>query len=395
MKHIKPLIILTCIATILMMACKKNEMGPIKNDGTAPGPVSNVTSKGLPGAAEITYTLPADKDILYVKAVYKTKNGIVRESKSSYYNNTITVVGFADATPQTVELYTVDEGENMSAPVKVTVTPLKPPYLLARESLLVIPDFGGINTSFTNPAEDNIAIIVMKMDANGDFVTYDTHYTDLRQSNYSVRGFDSIPSKFGIYVRDRWGNLSDTFVTTVKPLFEARLDRTKMKGIALPSDASLGFNGQINFLFDANLTDNGYYHTGDGSMMPSWFTYDMGVTAKISRLVWWQRQRTGDQWFYYNLHNPRNVEIWGSNNPPSDGSWNNWILLATHEQIKPSGLPVGELTQADRDAAEAGETIKFPLDTPPVRYIRFKTTRNWSDGNYVNFNEIAMWGQPQ
>jgi hypothetical protein len=42
-----------------------------------------------------------------------------------------------------------------------------------------------------------------------------------------------------------------------------------------------------------------------------------------------------------------------------------------------------------------GETITFPLDAPAVRYIRFKTLRNWSDGTYVNFNEIRMWGAPQ
>ncbi|WP_449437513.1 DUF5000 domain-containing lipoprotein [Pedobacter steynii] len=30
-----------------------------------------------------------------------------------------------------------------------------------------------------------------------------------------------------------------------------------------------------------------------------------------------------------------------------------------------------------------------------MRYIRFKTLRNWSDGTYVNFNEIYMWGAPE
>ncbi|RZM27264.1 MAG: hypothetical protein EOO88_14005, partial [Pedobacter sp.] len=101
------------------------------------------------------------------------------------------------------------------------------------------------------------------------------------------------------------------------------------------------------------------------------------------------------QGYYFNLHNPRKVEIWGSNNPGSDGSFTNWTLLATHEQIKPSGLPAGQLSNADNDAAAAGETITFPLDVPKVRYIRFKTVRNWSDGTYVNFNEIMMWGAPE
>src|SRR5690606_8524578 len=100
------------------------------------------------------------------------------------------------------------------------------------------------------------------------------------------------------------------------------------------------------------------------------------------------------QGFYFTLHNPRVMEIWGSNNPASDGSFDNWILLASHTQIKPSGLGPGQLSQADIDAALEGETITFPIDVPKVRYIRFKTLRNWSDGTYVNFNEIQMWGDP-
>jgi hypothetical protein len=124
--------------------------------------------------------------------------------------------------------------------------------------------------------------------------------------------------------------------------------------------------------------------------MPQWFTYDMGVSVKLSRMSWFMRQG-----FYYNLHNPRKVEIWGTNNPSPDGSFANWELLAAYEQKKPSGLPNGQLSNADNEAAAAGETITFPLNTPQVRYIRFKTLRNWSDGTYVNFNEIMMWGAPQ
>ena len=97
--------------------------------------------------------------------------------------------------------------------------------------------------------------------------------------------------------------------------------------------------------------------------------------------------------YYYSLHNPRVVEIWGSNNPNPDGSFDDsWTLLVSHTQIKPSGLPNGQLSQDDIDAAHAGETVTFPLTTPKMRYIRFKTLQNWSNGTYVNFYELMMWG---
>jgi hypothetical protein len=221
----------------------------------------------------------------------------------------------------------------------------------------------------------------------GHFTPANTFYTNLKSGNFSTRGLKSVNTKFGFYVRDRYGNISDTLLLQLTPLFEEQLDRTKMHGIMLPSDAPIGYGGNIDALFDGDVTNaGGYYHTGDAAVMPQWFTYDMGVTAKLSRMAWFMR------YDYYGLHNPRNVQIWGTNNPTPDGSFKNWTLLSTHEQVKPSGLPEGQLSQDDITAAAAGETIAFPLNTPKVRYIRFLTTRNWSDGTYVNFNEVEMWG---
>ncbi|RYE20343.1 MAG: DUF4959 domain-containing protein, partial [Sphingobacteriales bacterium] len=380
-----------CIAVLTVaQACKQSEVVSLVNDGGAPGPVSNATVENLAGAAKITYTLPADKDVLYVKAIYTSKQGDVRETKVSYYNNNLTVLGFGDTSEYEVKLYAVDRGGNESAPLSVIVHPLKAPFLLVREGISVIPDFGGINVTFENSTEDNIAIVILADDSLGNFVPINTNYTNLKAGNFSTRDLPSVDTKFGIYIRDRWGNLSDTLLTTLKPLFEVKLDRTKMAGLVLPTDAPLGYSGAISHLFNGDVGNNGYYHTGDAAKMPQWFTYDMGLSVKLSRMTWYMRQG-----YYFNLHNPRKVEIWGTNSPDPDGSFTSWTLLATHEQIKPSGLPAGQLSNADNDAAVAGETITFPLDVPKVRYIRFKTVRNWSDGTYVNFNEIMMWGAPE
>jgi len=388
----KRLTYILCMAVLLIaaQACKQSEVVSLVNDGGAPGPVTNASVENLSGAAKITYTLPADKDVLYVKAVYTSKQGDVRETKVSYYNNNLTVLGFGDTSEYEVKLYAVDRGGNESAPLSVTVHPLKAPFLLVREGIVVVPDFGGINVAFGNSTEDNIAIVILANDSLGNFVPINTNYTNLKAGSFSTRDLPSVDTKFGIYIRDRWGNVSDTLITTIKPLFEVKLDRTKMVGVNLPTDAPLGYSGAISFLFNGDLGNGGYYHTGDAAKMPQWFTYDMGLSVKLSRMAWYMRQG-----FYYNLHNPRKVEIWGTNNPSPDGSFTNWTLLATHEQIKPSGLPAGQLSNADNDAAAAGETITFPLDVPKVRYIRFKTLRNWSDGTYVNFNEIMMWGAPE
>lgn len=370
-------------------SCKQSAITPMLNDGVAPGPVKNARVENLSGAAEIFYELPPDPDVLYVKALYTARSGEVRESKVSYYNNSLMVVGFGDTSAHEVRLYAVDKGGNESPPLSVTVNPKKAPFVLVRDSLKVTAAFGGINVSYKNREKGDVAIVVLTDDSLGNAMPIVTHYTDLEKGDFSARDLPAVETEFALFVRDRWGNISDTFHTRVTPLFEVRLDRTKMRGVTLPTDAVLGYGGSVFGLFDGNVS-SGAYHSGDDARMPQWFTFDMGLTVKLSRLTWFMRPN-----FFYSLHNPRIVEIWGSNDPDDDGSWDSWTLLTTHEQIKPSGLPEGQLSAEDLQAAALGETVTFPLDAPPVRYIRFKTLKNWSNGSYVNFMEIYMWGQPQ
>lgn len=378
------------VCFLLATACENTIPGPVANDGVPPGPISEVSVTNLHGSAEISYQVPNDPDLLYVRAVYTTKEGEVRETKVSRHHSSLRVTGFGDTDPYEVALYAVDRGENASIPVHVTVQPDTPPMQLARASLAIQPTFGGINVNFDNDTKDNLAFVVLANDTLGDFVPIHTYYTRLPEGAFAVRGLEAEETRFGLFVRDRWGNLSDTLYTFQIPLFEVRLDPGRMKSYVLPTDAPLGYSGRVEALFDETIGNSGgYYHTGDAARMPQWFTYDMGVQAKLSRMTYFMREG-----FYFSLHNPRVIEIWGSNNPDPDGSFDSWELLVTHEQVKPSGLPAGQLSAEDNAAAQAGETVVFPVDAPEVRYIRFKTLRNWSGGTYVNFNELMMWGAP-
>lgn len=388
----KNLLFFAAFLLLCISGCKKDTIDrSAKQDGTPPDAIQVEKVTPLSGAVEVKFKQPADMDLLCVKASYTSSEGKLREFKVSRFNTRIKLEGFGDTSTYQVTLMAEDKGGNLSKPTEISVRPGQPAIKTVLDSLDVVPDFGGVNVQFHNKDGDNLAIVLLSNDTLGNFVPINTYYTQLKSGDFSTHGMQAVKTKVGIYVRDRWGNISDTLIRDVLPLFEVRLDRTKMKEVKLPSDAPLGYGGAVSYLFDGDLTNNGrsYYHSGDGAKMPQWFTFDMGTEAKLSRLVWFMREG-----FFYTLHNPRNVEIWGTNNPDPDGSFNNWILLAKHEQIKPSGLPAGELSQADVDAAAAGETVKFPLDIPKVRYIRFKTTRNWSDGTYCNFNEIRLFGDP-
>ena len=96
------------IATLLltgMWSCKKEDVNGLKeNSGAQPGMVSNIAVKNENGAATITYSLPNDEDLLYVKAVYTLANGSKQEVKASYYTNQLRVAGFADTLKHTVNI---------------------------------------------------------------------------------------------------------------------------------------------------------------------------------------------------------------------------------------------------------------------------------------------------
>ena len=93
-------------------SCKKEDVNGIKESkGGTPGVVSNVTVQNEHGAATISYVLPNDEDLLYVKAVYTLPNGTQREVKSSYYSNQLRVDGFADTLKHTIQLYAMNRSE--------------------------------------------------------------------------------------------------------------------------------------------------------------------------------------------------------------------------------------------------------------------------------------------
>jgi hypothetical protein len=379
------LMLLSAAMILLVSACEKETHEPVNTTGNKPDVLTHLNITNMPGAAKISYSLPDNKDILYVKAVYNIKSGQRREIRSSYYNNFLVVDGFGDSLAHDVSLYVVSRNEIASEPVVTKVKPLSPPMMNVRNTLLVKEDFGGINISFANETKADLAIVTLTPDSSGVFAPTDVHYTKLEGGNYSVRGFAATKRKFGFFVRDHWGNQSDTLIQEFVPIFEKLLDKASFREVKLPTDTDFGWGYPISGLWNGTM-----WHSADKlDGMPMSITFDLGVTAQLSRITLWQRP---EEWIYLQ-NNVRKFEIWGSTNPASDGSWESWTKLVTHTVIKPSGLPVGQKTQDDIDAAVAGEQMTVPLDAPKVRYIRLKILRTWTDGGYAaNIQQMKFWG---
>ncbi|MFD2920322.1 DUF5000 domain-containing lipoprotein [Terrimonas rubra] len=384
---------LTLAIFLLMGAgCKRELHSSLYDDGSTPSPITNTTVQNLPGAAEITYSLPHDNNILYVKAEYEIRPGVKREVKSSYYNNSLLVDGFGNTNEYSIKLYVVTRSEIQSAPVTVTVKPLVPPVVATFNSLTVAEDFGGLIINYLNDAKADLAIHTLAADSTGAMVEANTNYTTLPSGRYTIRGFDSTSRKFSFFVKDRFGNISDTLTATYKPLYEKLLDKSLFRTVLLPTDVKDDWGLPMQ-----NMWNNGYtdfwdmFHTQTQSF-PMWFTFDLGITVKLSRMALWQRQSPAADWAY-NANNPKKFEVWGSTSPDVDGGWNNWIKLTDHEVVKPSGLPLGQVSADDIAAAAKGEEIPIPLSMPQVRYIRFRILETFTN-SATNIAEISVWGQP-
>lgn len=98
----------------------------------------------------------------------------------------------------------------MSSPLVVKVNPDTPPYQKVRGTLVSAETFGGIRVNFDNPEKAKLGLGVIKKQAEGIWTQVYMHYTEAKGGDFYVRGLDAVTTDFGIFVRDRWGHLSDT-----------------------------------------------------------------------------------------------------------------------------------------------------------------------------------------
>src|SRR3546814_16205185 len=94
----------------------------------------------------------------------------------------------------------------------------------------------------------------------------------------------------------------------------------------------------------------------------------MGGQAKVIRCGLQQLGTVAETNVLYSGGTPTLFEVWGSNDPASDGSYDGWVKLMDCEIVKPSGRPVPENTGEDIEVAQAGHDYSFPLDAERVRY---------------------------
>ncbi|MDR2474177.1 MAG: DUF4959 domain-containing protein [Tannerella sp.] len=400
MKHIINIQML--IIGIALASCNEKQLEPINASKGKPMPVTNVSAEPIPGGATISFVIPKDNDVLSVKAVYTITNGKQREAITSFYGNTLTVEGYNDLNPHEVLLYTISRSKQLSDPVKVTFTPLESPISKAVKTAFITSDFGGAYFAWRNSAKVMLTVEMLAENTKGELQTARIVTSSVDSANFTIRGYEPKPQKFGLIFRDNWDNVSDVILPadgTIIPREEKMLDRQlfsifKINNIYLQGDVTFtNWEGRDEYMFDGDVETYGHSYSGS---LPVSITLDLGKQVRLSRLVLFHRH-SGDNAdaHYFAWGNPRHYVVYGRREPPATGNWDEWTQLIDFTQEKPSGTnsEYDLITDEDRQYAINGFESSFPQTENTYRYIRFRFLTSWENRPYVHPAEFVFYGE--
>lgn len=400
MRIIYSYMLVTVALAAAFASCRKeaDRHSPQVGSGAVPQKVSNVQVVNTPGGAAISYTIPKDTVLLYVKAVYKLGNGRQAETKASYFSNSLLIEGMADTLEHEVTLYSVSRSEVQSEPTVVKIKPLEPPILRVFKSLQVTTAFGGFNLTASNATRDDIVVNVLGKNVYGEYEVdiNKSVYTNADTIIAKIRGLDTLEYRYGFTISDKWGNVTDTLFKTFRPLYEAEFSKANFSALVLPGDAPQVTNGAaLPYAWDNKLgwPNTSFTHQVNGGDKPHMITFNLGTTGKISR-IWIRPFPEGDRYYY--LTTMKRFEIYGSASPSLSGELDNsWHLLGSYEVVKPSGTPYGSDSNTDQATAAAGFNWEVDLNAPKVQYIRIRCLENFAGGTAQSINELSVYGDPR
>ncbi|MFT4782226.1 MAG: hypothetical protein ACI9SD_001919, partial [Pseudohongiellaceae bacterium] len=294
-KQINKVLLFSIFILATIISCSKNE----DLDTNPPGIVSNITITSINGGGIISYSLPSDEDILYVKAVYFNSQDEEVFRVSSKYNSTLEVNGLNQTSPVKVKLYVVDESENKSEAVEIEFTPLKSFIFLVKESIEITPDLGGIKITWDNIASKTVFVYVHILDGVNETIRILS--SNNAQELQFIRGLEPKEITISIKVEDFDGNITELEDKgQYTPLFEEKIDKstwTLVNGQSINGDAYEGRT--VNFWDDVVDTvetdsDNSYFiatrdNNGGSLNFPLDIVIDLNKNVKIQRFIVWQR----------------------------------------------------------------------------------------------------------
>lgn len=387
------------LSVLVFVACKE-EM----TDITAPSKVTNISFVPTNGGAILSFTSPADDDLLFVKAVYTNALGKEVFKVSSRYAETIEIDGFVDESPQIVRLYAVDANNNASEPAEVQITPNKSFIYNVLESVELNEQLGGVRITWENPDLKTVFVYV-------HFSKGDKEYERILSSSLSkptlmIRGLDPDEYQFSVSVEDFNGNRTTKLDKgTYKPLLEQKIDKSTWRVVQNMSVDGDKWEGTLASFFDDVVdtkevgSDNSYFiiSRDDNGGMLKWpldIVIDLNKTVVINRFVVWQRafeylnpEQNGvsQNYYYYKEENMRSFSVSVSVDKTT------WLPLGSFDIGDPRD-EAGNIPPAKIKEAIDGHEFNLEGISPQFRYLKFSILSNYGSEANVYGSEITLYG---
>ena len=387
-------IALLLVFILTIFACSNND----DVDSIPPGVVSNITVTPTNGGGIITYTLPDDDDILYVKAVYTNSQGDEVFRVASKHNTSVEVNGLNQSTPVNVKLYVIDINENVSNVVEVDFIPLESFIFLVQESINITPDLGGVKITWENIASKTVFVYVHILNEGEETVRILS--SDNPQESIFVRGLEAKELTFSTRVEDFDGNITELEEKgKFTPLFEEKIDKSTWVLIANQSINGDAYEGlTINFWDDVVDTvetdaDNSYFiitrdNNGGSLNFPLDIVIDLNKNVKIQRFKVWQRAfwyNGGGVTYHYQEENLKSFDLYTSNDAQT------WDLLGQFDIGDPRDAAGNIPASAFQEAIE-GHEFSLPNTSEQFRYLKFSITSNYGSTQITVGSEITLYG---
>ena len=408
----------------------------------APAQVISPTWVATNGGALISYTLPNDKNLLFVKAEYVNSLGNKVFRSSSQYSNQIDIDGFNDLNSHQINLISVGHNSKESEPVTITVVPDTSYIELIRKNMVIQKAVGGLNIKWYNPSKKTVYVYMTynsELDRNRSVERILA--SEVENYNYNIRGLDTIPYQVDIVVEDLTGNKTASADKGKHiPDPEQKIDKKTWKLVANLSCNGNMWEGLTERFFDDVIDvmelggDPRNYPLGDPRGNDSYFiihkdnnsdpiqwingsneltkplliVIDMNKYAALSRIVWWQRAyhynsatpfQPNTQWHYYTETNMRAFLFMGLTQEQMVGMtktslatkiWREyWMNCDAGDPYNSDGIiPASKY----KEAADGHEFV-LPNFSQPFRYIIIGITKSYGSETQIEGSEITLYGQ--
>ena len=367
-------------------------------DTSPPGVLSNVSVTPTNGGGIISYTLPSDDDILYVKAVYTNSQGEEVFRVSSKHNTSVEITGLSQLTPVNVKLFVVDLNENVSETVSIDFTPLKSFIFFVQESIQISPDLGGVKITWENIASKTVFVYVHILEGADEVIRILS--SNNAQESIFIRGLAPSEISISTKVEDFDGNITELEEKgRYTPLFEEKIDKSTWTLVSGQSINGNAYEGKtVNFWDDVVDTvetdaDNSYFiatrdNNGGSLNFPLDIVIDLNKNVKIQRFIVWQRAywyQGGGVTYHYQEENIKSFNLYASSDAQT------WNLLGEFDIGDPRN-GAGEIPATALQEAIDGHEFSLQNTSEAFRYLKFQITSNYGSTRITVGSEITLFG---